>query len=220
MKILTRIADNTDPRSLASKMRERRFHLFHELLSRFHRAPLRILDVGGTPWFWENMKFAESNHYITILNLTEFQSSYPRIVSIAGDARSMPQFSDGQFDVVFSNSVIEHLFTYEQQQDMASEIRRVGKAYFVQTPNFYFPLEPHFLVPGFQWLPVPIRILLVQHVALGWYERKNSVADARNAVEEIRLLKYREMAQLFPDASIYRESLFGLTKSFIAIREK
>ena len=73
-----------------------------------------------------------------------------------GDAVDMPGISDGAFDVVFSNSVIEHVETYENQRRMAAEIRRVGRRYFVQTPNRHFPLEPHFLVPGFQLLPYPL----------------------------------------------------------------
>ena len=99
---------------------------------------------------------------------------------------------------------------------MAAEIRRVAKRYFVQTPNRYFPLEPHFLTPGFQYLPLGARAWLVSHFSLGWYPRIADRAQARREVEQIVLLSERQVRTLFPDAEIYRERLLGVTKSFVA----
>jgi 2-polyprenyl-3-methyl-5-hydroxy-6-metoxy-1,4-benzoquinol methylase len=73
----------------------------------------------------------------------------------------MPQFQNDEFDIVFSNSVIEHVGSYEEQNLMASEVRRVGKRYFIQTPNLFFPIEPHFLFPFFQFLPLDYRVTLI-----------------------------------------------------------
>ena len=64
--------------------------------------------------------------------------------SIKGDATNLSNFKDNQFDIVFSNSLIEHLYTYENMKLMANETMRVGKKFFVQTPNKYFPIEPHY----------------------------------------------------------------------------
>jgi hypothetical protein len=99
---------------------------------------------------------------------------------------------------------------------MAAEVRRVGRGYYIQTPNRYFPLEPHFLLPGFQFLPLRLRVWLVRHFSLGWFPR---IADARQALAEvaaIRLLSEAEFRALFPGAVIYKERYFGVTKSFVA----
>ena len=99
---------------------------------------------------------------------------------------------------------------------MAKEVRRVGKRYFVQTPNKYFPLEPHFLFPLFQFLPINIRVLLLQNFRLGWFSKTPDQAKAREIVESIRLLDKREFISLFPNAELYEEKTFGMTKSFVA----
>ena len=126
----------------------------------------------------------------------------------------MRQFTDKQFDVVFSNSVIEHVGTYEDQTCMAREVQRVGKRYFIQTPNFYFPIEPHFLFPFFQFLPVAWKILLVErfNVRYRYKEIKEALSEARI----IRMLTKKELRQLFPGATLYEERFLGFVKSFIA----
>ena len=69
---------------------------------------------------------------------------------------------DNEFDIVFSNSVIEHVGDFWKQKLFSSEIQRVGKRYFVQTPSFWFPYEPHTLIPFYQFFPVNIKMLLRQ----------------------------------------------------------
>ncbi|MBC8844888.1 class I SAM-dependent methyltransferase, partial [Escherichia coli] len=75
-------------------------------------------------------------------------------------ATDLSEIDDQQFDIVFSNSVIEHLYTWENQEKMAKEVLRVGKYHFIQTPNYWFPIEPHWVFPFFQFLPKSIRIRL------------------------------------------------------------
>lgn len=99
---------------------------------------------------------------------------------------------------------------------MALEIRRVGKRYFVQTPNYYFPVEPHFLVPGFQFLPVDARARMLNSFDLGWTKREPHLARARAVVDSVKLLRRKDVATCFPDAAIYDERYCGLSKSFIA----
>ena len=94
------------------------------------------MDVGGLESFWVNRNYHLKNDVqITLLNLEVVSSKYPNMISMIGDATNLLHFSDNSFDVVFSNSVIEHLYTKSNQEKMASEIRRVGKHYFLQTPN-------------------------------------------------------------------------------------
>ena len=128
----------------------------------------------------------------------------------------MPEYKHGEFDVVFSNSVIEHLGNYEDQRRMANEVIRVGKRYFVQTPNKFFPIESHFHFPLFQFLPKRTRIWLHMHRNLGWRKKTIDYKLAKSSIEELRLLSKSELKLLFPHAKIYEEKYFGFNKSFIA----
>jgi hypothetical protein len=197
-------------------MRRRRFELFLSLL-RTLTGHVEILDIGGTQQFWDLMLGDDALDIgVTLLNIEHQPVSSQRFISAVGDARSMPQFGNGSFDVVFSNSVIEHVGDYANQRRMAEEIRRVGRRYFVQTPNKRFPLEPHFLVPWFQYLPVQARARLINKFDVGWYRRIPDIAAARDEVESIQLLTRRRFRSLFPEATIRDEKFAGLTKSFVA----
>jgi SAM-dependent methyltransferase len=212
---LFRPADNRRPDSLANRFRRRRLAFFASLLAPLPR-PVRVLDVGGTELFWRRMGGPERLGIELVLLNPKPESPAPAVEMVIGDGRDMSRFGDDEFEVVFSNSVIEHVGAWPEQQRMANEIQRVGRRFFVQTPNRYFPIEPHFLVPGFQFLPVSVRIALVRRFALGYHDRLRAPAEARRAVEEIRLLGARELRRLFPGAPLYRERVLGLTKSYVA----
>jgi hypothetical protein len=216
--MLQALADSNEATSLAVALRRKRFRHFLDLVESCPPGRLRILDVGGTERFWETMGFADSGHEITLLNLTAVETRHPTIVSVAGDASAMPQFDDNEFDIVFSNSVIEHLGSPEKQQQMANEVRRLARKYLVQTPNYYFPIEPHFLFPGFHFLPVASRIWLLRHHSLGSYPRVEDYQQAYALVSEIRLVTETELRAMFPDATILHERLYGMTKSLLAVR--
>jgi hypothetical protein len=111
--------------------------------------------------------------------------------------------------------VIEHVGALADQRAMAAEVRRVGQRYFVQTPNRYFPIEPHFLVPGFQFLPVRVRAEWLARRNVGWYTKAESYEAALAEVSRIRLLSRAEFQRLFPEGRLYRERFLGLTKSFV-----
>lgn len=213
--LFRKVADNQNEESISTSMRRKRFDFFLELLAGVPR-PLTILDVGGTQGFWERMGFVdEKGVQVTVLNMAPQEVRYSNFTSVQGDATNLSEYATNQFDVVFSNSVIEHVGTRTQQRQMADEVMRVGRRYFVQTPNYYFPIEPHFLFPGFQWLPVDVRVWMLAHFDLGWVKRAPSVEAARAEVEEIELLRKDELLALFPGANLYRERAFGLVKSFI-----
>lgn len=212
------LGDARNPRSLASKLRRRRQAFFLSLLAQVPRnpqKPIRLLDVGGNHLYWTTVGMLSADEVeITVLNLDE--EPRPDLRIVRGDARNMPEFADGSFDIVFSNSVIEHVGTFEDQQAMAREVARVGKRFFVQTPNRYFPIEPHFFFPGFQFLPIALRAWLVRHVDLGFSKRTSDRQEARERVESIQLLSHGNMRRLFPNAEIYHERFAGMTKSFVA----
>jgi len=210
-----RVADNREAGSLAVQFRRKRFAFFQSLLSQLE-PPVYILDIGGTENYWKTMGLdGNQDVFVTLLNLAEEHVTLPNVTSLAGDARET-DFEDEHYDIVFSNSVIEHVGAYSDQTRMANEVRRVGKRYFIQTPNKYFPLEPHFLFPFFQFMPVSVRIYLLRHFNLGWFPKTPDPAQAREAVEGIRLLSKKEFLRLFPNAQLYEEKVFALTKSFVA----
>jgi hypothetical protein len=213
--VLKRLADNRDSTSLASELRRKRFALFATLLDRLPR-PVRILDVGGTADFWRAMKYEDPRVHLTILNRTPAERPGGEMSFLTGDARDMRDIGNRQFDVVFSNSVIEHVGDFADQRAMAEEVRRVADRYFVQTPNRYFPIEPHFLLPGFQFLPASLRASLHARRDLGWWKKAASYNAALREVQSIRLLSRRDLAVLFPGARLHRERFLGLTKSWIA----
>jgi SAM-dependent methyltransferase len=120
---------------------------------------------------------------------------------VVGDALAMP-FADGEFDVAYCNSLVEHLDPAERPR-LAAEVRRVAARWWVQTPSRWFPVEPHVLLPLYQFAPRALQRRLARFGASGEYE-------------EIRLLGARELRRLFPDAVIVRERVGPLTKSLIA----
>jgi len=215
MSYIRNIADHTRKDSLASEFRQKRFELFKSLVAELPE-PVKILDVGGTQQFWEQMDLpAAGKMQVTLLNLSKEKVSVEGFRSVGGDARDMSSFEDNEFDILFSNSTIEHLGSWENQQMMAAEVHRISKRYFIQTPNRYFPIEPHFLFPFFQFFPRNVQIWIALRWTAGWYSRMGDGEAARREVEAIRLLTAQELSILFPESTLYREKLLGLTKSFV-----
>lgn len=203
-------------RPITNRMRRRRFLVFMELIRELPR-PLTILDIGGTESYWDEVGLQEAGLHIILLNLEQKQVNNSQLFSsVAGNATDLSNWSDKSVDLVFSNSVIEHLFTFDSQRQMAQEVQRVGKSFFIQTPNYYFPLEPHWLFPLFQFLPRSWRIKLTQRASWGHMPKLTDPAMAAKLVDEVRLLTSHEMSTLFPAASLYFEPWMGLKKSISA----
>jgi hypothetical protein len=178
-----------------------------------------VLDAGGTSLNWE---FVSSRPRLVVLNLPRTREETDRGVALVfADGRAMP-FRDGTFDVVFSNSVIEHLGDGESQRSFAAEVSRVGRALWVQTPNRWFPVEPHLLTPFLHWLPESWQRTVARRFTVWeWIARPRRDQRewyVRHCVEEVRLLGARELARLFPGSAIRRERFLGWTKSIIAVR--
>jgi methyltransferase family protein len=211
------LANDGSPNSISHRLRERRFRLFESLAATLPR-PLRIIDLGGTNEYWERRGWADRDDVeITLVNLGPQERRHENLHPVIGDATDLADHADGSFDLAFSNSVIEHLFTYESQAAMAQEVRRVAGAYWVQTPNFWFPIEPHFLVPAWHWLPESTRIAILRRRGVGWAGRCPDPEKAREIVQEHRLMRRGELARLFPGAKLVPERVGGLTKSWTAI---
>lgn len=213
------VADYRQTDSLRYQLRRRRFTRFMEIFERLPK-PVRVLDVGGTLEFWRTMEMVDREDLsLTILNIFA-DDSLPNIRFLVGDARDLSQFEDNSFDIIFSNSVIEHVGTKEDQRQMASEIHRVGRNYTIQTPNRFFPIEPHVQFPFFQFMPAEAKIWLHRKMSLATYPRARDRAEAVKWVEEIRLLSRKELQELFPEAEIVAESFWGLNKSYTAVYDE
>ena len=128
-------------------------------------------------------------------------------------------YSDQSFDVLYSNSVIEHVGTYERQQAFAAEARRVGRAVWIQTPARCFLIEPHLVTPFIHFLPRALQSHLLRYCTVWGLMTKPSPRQVKEFLDEVRLLTYAEMQRLFPDCEIRREKFLGMTKSYIAIRK-
>ncbi len=215
--IINYFSDNKNKKSVSHRFRNKRFEFFLSEIKKLQK-PLSILDIGGTTEFWESMQFKETDISITLFNLGNPPSVAPPFHAIQGDATNMLEIQDQQYDLVFSNSVIEHLFTWENQQKMAKEVHRVGKWHFIQSPNYWFPIEPHWVFPAFQYFPFKLKKWLTQNFNLGHIPKQKNSTDAINQVNEIRLLSKREMCTLFPQSKVYTEKIIGLNKSFIAYK--
>jgi len=197
--------------------RQQRMKTFYESLGITSKT--KILDVGGSPFIWE----IAANHglprieSITCLNLFDMdRSTFPSNVQwVVGDGRSLP-FADNEFDVVFSNSVIEHLGGIESQVSFAKEIQRVGREYFVQTPDPRFFIEPHYLSPFVHWLPVDIRRKVTRFGTTWGLLEHPSRGQIEDRLMEIRLVHQKEFKQMFPGAEIITERWLGMPKSLIA----
>jgi SAM-dependent methyltransferase len=158
-----RLADRISLRS-----RQRKLALFLEELR--PGPETTVLDVGADELAFGDtgegacatLNFFEE-HYpwperITALGLTEgvgFRARYPQVRYVQGDALALP-FEDGAFDVVFSNAVVEHVGGREAQRRFVAEALRVGRRVFLTTPNRWFPVEVHTLLPLVHWLPEPL----------------------------------------------------------------
>jgi len=185
-----RLVDQVSLRS-----RRRKLRLFLEELN--PTAATSVLDVGA-----DELAFGEGDgcgtlnffeeHYpwperITALGLqdgTGFRGRYPAIRYVQGDACALP-FADGEFDIVFSNAVIEHVGGVERQRELVSEAIRVGRRVFITTPNRRFPIEVHTRLPLVHWLP--------DRLAHRVYR-----AVGKSFATEVNLLSKRSFAALFP----------------------
>ena len=177
----------------------------------------RVLDIGGGVQTWTT-ESGEANQFpVTLLNIRSASILPERFAAIEASATALP-FADKSFDIAFSNSVIEHVGTWQDQQAFAIEARRVASKLWVQTPARSFPIEPHQFGLFVHFLPKRVQYKLARRFTIWGWLNKPTPAEVRELVDEVRLLTYREMKELFPDCQILKERCLLLTKSYIAVR--
>lgn len=211
--------------SLEFGFRRKRFAEVERLIGAAlaERGRARIVDLGGTQAYWLiGEDFIRRNSHrleIVLVNTEAEHAAGPGpFRHLQASATDPMLFAGERFDLVHSNSVVEHVGTWEDMRRFAANVRRLAPRYYVQTPNFWFPFEPHFRTLGFQYLPAWMRTWLVTRMPLGFFQRIPSWSEARDVIDHHRLLSARQMASLFPDAALRREKLAGFSKSLIAVR--
>jgi hypothetical protein len=205
---------------LSAYFRGRRFKLMEDMIRDIHAktGQCRIIDVGGRAEYWSPAldTLRDCKAHVTIVNLESTQPQpLPLFNFQYGDACDLKRWQDGEFDLAHSNSLIEHVGNWRNMRRCADEIRRVGKSYYVQTPYFGFPLEPHFRTPFFHWMPEQVRARLVMRFKLGYFNRAATLHQAMENVQSATLLDRRQFSALFPDAAVTFERVAGLPKSLI-----
>jgi hypothetical protein len=173
----------------------------------------KIIDLGGTCEIWN---FFDTPLDITIVNLpgvnVQFpSSSHHKFRFVEGDATDLRQFSDGCFELVFSNSVIEHVGGEQNERAFALEARRLGRAYYVQTPSIWFPLEAHSGMPFWWVLPRAFRRRVIEH----WRQK---LPDWAAMIDGTTVISRRKLQSYFPDGKITTEWVVGIPKSYAVYR--
>ncbi len=192
----------------------RRKRLAHMLRMFPDLGSLSVLDVGGRSMIWEILRtdFGVVPARLVIVNTAEDAHPIKGYTVHIADGRQLP-YTDHAFDLVFSNSVIEHVGDMQDMQCFASECMRVGVNVLIQTPNRWFPVEPHLLALFIHWFPLPVfhRLLFL---SLRWWTLLFDRARLRLIVKHIHLLDRREFSALFPGLPLHTEKIFGMSKSF------
>jgi len=172
-----------------------------------------VVYIGGRVETWQGDGLAD---HVTLLNVEDSPGNLPATITyIKGDGRATGLPTAG-FDVAFSNSVIEHVGGFADQQRFAAELLRIGRRIYCQTPNKWFPVEPHFLGIGVHWLPRKWFTNSVdRYFTLHGWRYKPDAATSAALIDSIRLLTRAEIRQLFPGCKIKTERWLGLPKSFV-----
>jgi len=209
--------------SLSVHSRAKRVALFSELCQKASLKNLRLLDIGGTKAYWEqNLKHIPLGliQSIDIVNIgsmpvTETIVQGVTLIEYSGNALDRSSFRLEKYDLVYSNSVIEHVGSLLNQREMAGNILALSSRYFVQTPSKCFPLEPHFLIPFFPYYPLTLRAFFLRHLECGGYGKKRDWVSSRIAGEYVRPLIKKEFQQLFPGGTLHIERYLFIPKSYM-----
>ena len=213
--------------SPAFKFRRKRAERIKALIELCYKnyGKVDIIDIGGTKLYWKIIpeNFLRKNHvHITVLNLPSgkpLPSDNDLFSFREGDGCNLSRYSDESFHIAHSNSVIEHVGSWENMKNFSTETRRVAKYYYLQTPNYWFPLEPHFVTPFFHWLPRRLRIKLLMNYSLGWYHKAKTRAGAENILNHCSLLKKKQLRRLFSKGKIHKEKILFFVKSFVVMNQ-
>ena len=208
------VVDPYSSKSFAYRARARRWDM---LSARFPDLDaMRVLDLGGRPVVWTSAPVRPKQ--VVTVNYERHESPEDWITAVQGDACDLPaEVRNDRFDLVYSNSVIEHVGGHDRCLRFCESVHALADAHWVQTPWRYFPLEPHWICPGLQFLPLPLRASVARVWPIGCY-REESREDPVGAVLSVQLLSVAEMRRYFPKSTLLYERVAGVLKSIIAVQ--
>jgi SAM-dependent methyltransferase len=190
------------------------FHLFTRVI--WFGPETTVLDVGVTP----NETFADTNYFermypwperitaTSVEDASALEVSYPGLRFVRTSGPRLP-FADQEFDVVFSSAVLEHVGDRDAQTAFVAEMLRVGRAFFLTTPNRWFPVDFHTMVPLAHWMPRRFHQRLLAAAGLDFWAQ----------TDNLNLLSARTLQSLFPhgaETQVAKERLAGMTSNLIA----
>lgn len=212
-KITSLLVHSDNPASLASRARRRRWDKLSETFPEIEQ--MNVLDLGGTPAYWRTAPVNPAR--VTTVNLAPLEG-FGTVTAVQGDACNPPRnVTEGKYDLVVSNSLIEHVGGHYQRKRLSEVIHEAADRHWIQTPYRYFPIEPHWLAPGIQFLPFEAKVRATMWWKLGYLhttDRDTAIAT----VNEIELLGLTQMRYYFPSSHVWSERAAGLVKSMVAIR--
>lgn len=210
-EMIIKFIDGNREGSFAHSCRQRRHE---EFMRRFpDLASMRVLDLGGTADTWRTSTLRPLG--VTLVNIAPQVHIEPWMNFVRADACSG---GFGQYDLVFSNSLMEHLGGHARRQQFADVVQQSAPSWWIQTPYRYFPLEPHWFFPCFQFLPFKMRLEICRRWDIGHIGAHPNIRDAAEAVSSTELISATEMRAYFFTSEIWFERLAGLPKSLVAIK--
>ena len=200
------------------KARNEFFNLF--LVNNNYSKDKSIIDIGSTPSlereqniFLENIK---DNQNVTCLSNQDcriLKKKYKNIKNILiGNAKNTMLENDS-FDIVHSNATIEHVGSFENQVSFVREMFRISnESIFIQTPNRFYPIDFHTILPFIHWLPKKIHRKILKLMNLDFYSKEEnlnllSIKDLKKICKILNVKKYK----------IIEHKLFFLTSNLILI---
>jgi hypothetical protein len=207
-----RVVDS--PGSLAARSRARRWEWLRATFP--NMESMSVIDLGGTAEAWQRAPLRPAS--VHVVNLESPPAHVPSwIYAEQADACDLPGHITGrEYDLVYSNAVIEHVGGYAQRLKFAVAVRELAPRHWIQTPYRYFPIEPHWLFPGFQFLPLTLRGEISHRWPLS-HTPSTSREDGVRAALRTELLSRTEMTFYFPNSQLWHEKMMGMVKSLIAV---
>ena len=206
---------------LSKISRTHKLELFNRLMN--PTKEMKILNIGAeinptnkyVPQFIDNYPWVNN---VSAINLSSEHISlikqyYPEVNARVGDACALP-WEDKHFDIIYSNAVIEHLGSFEKQKKMAAEVMRVGKSWFVTTPNRWYPFEFHMRLPFVTWLPRNGYIRFGQVISYNPVKKKYMTGIRRRG---LRLMTAKELKRCFPSSQIIKQRVTFMAETLICV---